>query len=697
MKQASLHRILMVEDEPDIQAVARLALEAIGGFDVRLCSSGAEAIAAGPAFGPDLILLDVMMPGMDGPTTLHALRQLPRLTRTPVVFLTAKVQPSEIAQYKALGVLDVISKPFDPLILSETIKEIWRQGEEVDAGAALQSLSRAYAARLPDQMAQLEQAWGTARRSWSAEDCLALKRLAHNLSGTGATLGFPRLSEAAGALDCYLATLDLGMPVEQQRSVVERLVGTVLEAGRTADLTLPVKPRSTDLEDDHTGKHAPAPAASLDPRSTPVGSARENRLIYIVGLAPDIADDLAAQLGHFGYEVRSSASFPAIKGTATASVPAAVILAGASREEIDTMLGFIREGWSDTSLVLVSGSIDMETRLHAVRAGIDAFFPTPLNVIALVDKLDQLTAHHAPEPYRVLIVEDEPELAKFYAMHLLAAGMRTDVVTDPLDVLRPLAEFHPDVILMDMYMPRCDGLELAAIIRQQEDYIGIPIVFLSAETNRDMQLEAMRLGGDDFMTKPILPDHLISAVNSRVARSRALRSLMVRDSLTGLYNHTATKERLEIELARARRNQTPVSLALIDIDHFKSVNDTYGHPVGDRVLKSLARLLQQRLRGTDIIGRYGGEEFAVVLANSDADAAFGVMDKIRADLAHVRQQSGDRSFSVTFSCGIAGFPHYPDISALTDAADRALYAAKRGGRNRVVLLDEDLGIYADQP
>jgi diguanylate cyclase (GGDEF)-like protein len=210
-------------------------------------------------------------------------------------------------------------------------------------------------------------------------------------------------------------------------------------------------------------------------------------------------------------------------------------------------------------------------------------------------------------------------------------------------------------------------------------------VFLSAETNRDMQLEAMRLGGDDFMTKPIKSDHLISAVINRVKRSRTLRAFMVRDSLTGLYNHTTTKGQLEIELARAQRHQSALALAIIDIDHFKSVNDTYGHPTGDRVLKSLSRLLRERLRKTDIIGRYGGEEFAVVLVGTDGATAVGVLDEIREGLARIRQQAGGEEFTVTFSCGIACFSHYPDGPRLTDAADRALYAAKRGGRNRVML------------
>jgi CheY-like chemotaxis protein len=122
---SELNRILYVEDEPDIQAVAKLALEMVGGFSVRICSSGQEALEAVSAFAPDLILLDVMMPGMDGPTTLVKLRENPGLASTPAIFMTAKVQPQEVAHYKTLGALDVIPKPFDPMTLSETVKRIW--------------------------------------------------------------------------------------------------------------------------------------------------------------------------------------------------------------------------------------------------------------------------------------------------------------------------------------------------------------------------------------------------------------------------------------------------------------------------------------------------------------------------------------------------------------------------------------------
>lgn len=124
---AELNRILYVEDEPDIQMVAKLALEMVGGFTVKICSSGQEALAEAVAFTPDLVLLDVMMPGMDGPATLKGLRSLPELAATPVVFMTAKVQPQEVQHYKSLGAVDVIAKPFDPMTLASQVRSAWDQ------------------------------------------------------------------------------------------------------------------------------------------------------------------------------------------------------------------------------------------------------------------------------------------------------------------------------------------------------------------------------------------------------------------------------------------------------------------------------------------------------------------------------------------------------------------------------------------
>jgi diguanylate cyclase (GGDEF)-like protein len=251
--------------------------------------------------------------------------------------------------------------------------------------------------------------------------------------------------------------------------------------------------------------------------------------------------------------------------------------------------------------------------------------------------------------------------------------------------MEPLEEFSPELILMDINMPGASGEEVAQVLRQQEIHVSVPIVFLSGETDKSRQLAAMGHGGDDFLVKPIQPEHLVSAVTSRIERYRALRNFMIRDSLTGLLNHTKIKEQLEIEIDRARRQQRPLSFAMIDLDHFKSVNDTYGHPTGDKVLKSLSRLLQQRLRKVDVIGRYGGEEFAVIFPDTSGPDAVRVLDGIRKDLVQIRQHGEKAEFSVTFSCGVASYPDFATPEAINNAADKALYRAKHDGRNRVVL------------
>ena len=393
--------------------------------------------------------------------------------------------------------------------------------------------------------------------------------------------------------------------------------------------------------------------------------------------------EAAEQLGHFGYVAEGVDSVEALLATAERK-PAGVLVDCAAVDGLDA--------GEKAALITLSGRVPLacmasgggiEARLGAVRMGCQAYFTRPLDMTSLLDTLDRLTAPPQAEAGRVLIVDDSPALAAFYAAHLNEAGFVTQVVNDPLKTLEALNEQPPELILLDMNMPGASGEEIAEVIRQQDAYLSIPIVFLSAESDVGRQREAMSLGGDEFLQKPIEPAHLISAVKSRVIRYRALRALMVRDSLTGLLNHTSFKERLRAEAARAKRQGKPLSVALIDIDFFKKVNDTYGHPAGDRVIKNLSRLLKQRLRGADVIGRYGGEEFAVALPETNIEAALRVLDNIRESFAGIVQHAGDKTFQVTLSAGVALAGEAGQGESPIQAADEALYAAKRGGRNQV--------------
>jgi len=409
------------------------------------------------------------------------------------------------------------------------------------------------------------------------------------------------------------------------------------------------------------------------------------RLIYLVDDDISHVETLAAQIGHFGYGVcRFSGLFEAREAVRFAPPTATLIELGLS--DWAGAVAELREAAPTPFPVLfMSPEDDLAARLQAVRVGGAGFFGKPVDVPLLVDVLDKLTARHARVPERILIVDDDRLQGNLSATYLRRAGMEVKTVVDPLATIEALIDFQPELVLLDMYMPMCTGMELAAVIRQMEAFVSLPIVFLSAETDRDKQLAAVGLGGDDFLVKPIKPDHLISAVLSRTDRYRKLRSVMMRDSLTGLLNHSTITDRLDMEISRARRQSGTVSAVMLDIDHFKQVNDSYGHPVGDRVIKSLARLLTQRLRCTDLVGRYGGEEFMVILPGTGVEAAIAVVDKLRQAFSKLVQRAGRKEFFATISGGVASFPaHADDGAALKEAADKALYQAKRSGRNRVV-------------
>jgi diguanylate cyclase (GGDEF)-like protein len=290
-----------------------------------------------------------------------------------------------------------------------------------------------------------------------------------------------------------------------------------------------------------------------------------------------------------------------------------------------------------------------------------------------------------PEPLKVLIVDDMEVLAEHYATVLRTSGMRVETVSNVDHLLEKLSDFQPELILMDIHMPQCSGLDVAKVIRQKDELIGVPIIFLSTESDPLQRLFAMELGGDDFLQKPVTNEHLLASVRTRALRFRKLRSYMLNDGLTGLFNHVSIKTLLEAEISRSQRQTKPLSFAMIDIDHFKVVNDTYGHPAGDRVLKNVARMLKKRLRKSDLIGRYGGEEFAIILPETDVKTAEKILNDVRENFSRITQQNANDQFCCTLSAGITQLIPGDSIDRMISAADTALYEAKKGGRNRVCI------------
>jgi len=532
----------------------------------------------------------------------------------------------------------------------------------------LQAMKDRFREGLAERLIDIEASWQGACDG-DTQALENLHRQAHSLAGSGATFGFEEISEAARAVERVVQAIDS--------------VGNVNNSGEIAARMAELNALMSNVGDQRAGEPEVIKLVSE------IRDDDERKLIFMVDDDRSLVENLAMQIEHFGYDVRSFFTLEELAAAVKTEVPTAILaeimfpegkLAGV--EAIEKLQSELKD---KVPVCFISARDDIEARLKSVRAGGMAYFTKPVDVSAIIDRLDALVTSDLPEPYRVLAVDDEEEMTDYYRLILENAGMEVAIVNDPKQVLVAMVDFLPELVLMDIYMPECSGLELAQMIRQQEAFVSLPIVYLSSEADKDRQLKAMSIGADDFLTKPIDPGHLVGAVANRIERARILRSYMVRDSLTGLLNHTKTKEQLDVEIARSARQEAGLVFAIIDIDKFKLVNDTYGHPTGDRVIKSLSRLLQQRLRKVDIVGRIGGEEFGVILVDTDGVDALNVLNELREHYAEIIHQSGSVEFSSSFSCGAAQFSDYGSAQALTEAADRALYAAKEGGRNQVVM------------
>lgn len=531
----------------------------------------------------------------------------------------------------------------------------------------LNKLQDKYISQLPGKLSALNRVWLTALHDSDLSALRQLSQLAHNLAGSAGTFGFPSVSVEARNLENTLRGLDeeqgLNREVEETIADVLQRIVSLVELGPDK------QEKQISIEHDET---------------IPVDF---DQLIYVIEDDDLLAREIATQLYYFDYEVETFSDVSQAVEAIKLRMPSAMIIDVQlpEGELAGPRFALILNEFSTTRVptIFISARDDWQARLASVRASGNAYLTKPIDFNDLLERLDSLTLRQAPTPFKVLIVDDMAVLAEHYAEVLKNAGMLVETVSDIDDLLEVLSDFKPELILMDIYMPQCSGLEAAKIIRQKDELLSVPIVFLSTETDPLQHISAMELGGDDFLQKPIEDNRLAVAVRTRAQRFRNLRSHMHRDGLTGLLNHVTTKIHLESEIARSQRQDEPLSFAMLDIDHFKEVNDTYGHPVGDRVIKSVARMLTKRLRKSDLIGRYGGEEFAIILPDTDIETARKLLDDVRVSFSQIVQQNNEVQFSCTLSAGVTQFTENSSINSIISTADDALYEAKNSGRNKV--------------
>ena len=543
----------------------------------------------------------------------------------------------------------------------------------------LQQMQTSFIKGLPARLAEIKETWQQVQNPESQEESLhILHRLVHTITGSAGTFSLLNLGEEARNVENKIKDLvETKCPLTQRDiSIVSSMLDNIAQ----------------EIESSSQSKMSFQRLIEVTPPHYSAESHQQNKILLVED-DEEVSHYISLQLSHFGYQVQVVSELNKVNEAIELVHPDLIIfdihfpdggLAGTKKViEIKSLLK------RHVPVIFISGRQDIQARLSAVRAHGQAYFSKPINISALIEKVNQLTQHDLPEPYHILLVDDDPAVIELASFILNKAGMDASGITNPLNALDKISEIKPDLILLDLHMPECTGIELAKVIRQHQNLSNIPIIFLSAETDSALQLETAVEGGDEFLSKPIKVNELATFVGTRAKRAREISALMIKDGLTNLYNHTYTKELVDREIERVVRSGSVMSVAMIDIDFFKKVNDNYGHMVGDQVLRSLSSYLKKRLRKTDYIGRYGGEEFVIVMPDTKVEDAENVMNTILTAFSYVEHHALDEDFTISFSGGIISSDLTKESSELMRRVDEALYQAKERGRNQMVLAEKE--------
>ncbi len=542
----------------------------------------------------------------------------------------------------------------------------------MDYEQELKELSEVYAAELPAKLASIKSDWSQLKQTCDNGHLTKLIRKIHSLIGSGATFGFVELSKIAAALE------------KEFRQYQQQALNATFSPEDFEQLFQLLE---------NAAQQRPGFDYSSDQKIVPLKTntiaQTDESCVLLVSDNEAFTTELNAKLKIYAIQSQILSASIDLSTYIKTENPKCILLDISTIQkrtyELETIKTLSKSLAQPHSLIVVSEQDDMPTRLAAVRSGAHDFFLHPVNFSVLVNLIREQCYPVLESPYRILLVDDDVQFVHHTALLLKRAGMETHIVTDPMMILEKLTSFQPELILMDLYMPECNGFELATIIRQHCLYTAISIVFFSVETDINQHIEGLRAGGNDFFIKGLPPKQLVARVEATAKNVRAMQNLMLNDTLTGLSNRAHFTEILSKHLAASQRHNHCFSFVILDLDHFKQVNDQFGHQAGDDVLRSLASLITQRLRTIDAAIRYGGEEIVLLLPETKSEQAYIVINELQQKLSEISFMANKQSFSVTFSAGIAEYPGYKDQSGLFEAADKALYQAKAEGRNRICL------------
>lgn len=613
----------------------------------------------------------------------------------------------------------VVSPQADWLSQSESKEENTQQLFQSDIQqanqAAIAEIWERFKDRIGHRIAVLEQAIIALRAGILGDELrTSANQDAHKLVGSLGTFGFAKGSKLARKIEHIFEQPKVG---REQIPALEKLV-----QGLRAELENQPNQTATKI-----GK--------ADQTTPSKGSDRPVPQLLIIDRDRSVTEQLQEEAQKWGMQVQIAESVSAARRAIAIARPEMVLLDLAISGEPCTRVETAREGLKILAeltsqlpplpVLVFTASGSTEIRLQVAKLGGRAFLQKPLAPAHVMETAIQVRQRSQTPEAKVMVVDDDVVQLAGLRNFLEPWGLKVMGLSNPEKFLETLDSYQPDLLILDVEIPKIDGISLCQVVRNDPRWSGIPVLFLTAHTESELVHQLFAAGADDYINKPIVGPELVTRILNRLERIQLLRNMAETDPLTGVANRRKSSQELNRFFQLAKRHKQPICFALLDLDYFKQINDKYGHAMGDAILHRLGRLLNISFRSEDVVARWGGEEFIVVMYGMTKEDGMKRLTELLGKLQEqeftatilssnpqeyreeqlealdnqtLDNQHNMESFKVSFSAGVAQYPeHGSDLQSLYRRADKALDRAKNAGRNCIMMVDAETKIQQNPP
>lgn len=680
------------------------------GFAVSIFETGQELIQELTNGSCDLVIIGDELKDIDGLGLAQKVRQISR--KMKLVLVQSVLLPPDIYNNltRTLKVSWICYRPIVADVFQSQIELLFAAHSSSDSNNRneaspgwKQKLVFEYIQGFPYKLERLSSLCGVHTDGWHLAELNDARRLAHNCKGTAGSFELNGLAEIARKLEDQLlvhintpeqwiaeSTQLLRTLIEDMTAEARRLRVDFLELTESSNEVIELT-EAQDIANSHSSLELATHVSETKGAGVTVTDNTNDDFSGIRILLVSEEEHLGVRKSIQGLPVKLIREPDHDRAVSLAKdnlLDAALIELQSDKKKIGLDLArrlrFL-PGKDNLPVGFITESMIKDELGSATYAGMSLSLASPVKAKKLDEAIEYLVASRHGGRSRILVIDDDEDFADIVRNILGREGMLVKTLHETTTLIQTVHDFQPELILLDIVMPDVSGVEVCQLLRAHPSFRDIPIIFLTAQTGLQTRLKAFASGGDDYLPKPVAAPELLMRVKVKLERSRLLSERADRDGLTGLLMRRAFNEQVNVFIAEAKRHQFLFTLAILDLDHFKSINDTYGHLAGDRVLMHLGQLLKCRFRSEDVRGRWGGEEFVVAFKHLDKEVSKSALERTMDELrSHTFTGDDGQTFNVSFSSGLATYPNEGEtIQALLKSADDRLYKSKMNGRSLV--------------